>query len=105
VKDFMETKRVQLSSKEILEKDFKAGFRCYDQDEVDQFLDVIIKDYEQFQKEIDRLKEENTKLRKEVQRVGEQPKAQNNGAGITNYDILKRLSNLAKHVFGSKLDD
>lgn len=101
----MDNKRVQLTSKEILEKDFKSGFRGYDQDEVDQFLDLIIKDYEQFQKEIDRLSDENNKLRKEVQRAGEQPKPQSNGAGITNYDILKRLSNLEKHVFGSKLYD
>ena len=26
-------------------------------------------------------------------------------AGTTNFDILKRLSNLEKHVFGSKLDE
>ncbi|ENI0857919.1 cell division regulator GpsB, partial [Listeria innocua] len=26
-------------------------------------------------------------------------------AGTTNFDILKRLSNLEKHVFGNKLDD
>ena len=24
---------------------------------------------------------------------------------VTNFDILKRLSNLERHVFGSKLDD
>ncbi|WP_261129051.1 cell division regulator GpsB [Bacillus sp. Marseille-Q3570] len=101
----MDNKRVQLTSKEILEKDFKSGFRGYDQDEVDQFLDIVIKDYEQFHKEIDRLNEENVKLRKELQRSGEQTKTQSNGAGITNYDILKRLSNLEKHVFGSKLYD
>jgi len=27
------------------------------------------------------------------------------GSGVTNFDILKRLSNLEKHVFGSKLDE
>ncbi|HJV15879.1 MAG TPA: cell division regulator GpsB, partial [Bacillales bacterium] len=26
-------------------------------------------------------------------------------AGTTNFDILKRLSNLEKHVFGNKLYD
>ncbi|WP_257352156.1 cell division regulator GpsB [Pseudalkalibacillus decolorationis] len=101
----MDTKKLRLNAKEILEKDFKTGFRGYDQDEVDQFLDVVIKDYEQFHKEIDRLNEENVKLRKEVQRSSEQPKPQTSTAGITNYDILKRLSNLEKHVFGSKLYD
>ncbi|WLD91751.1 cell division regulator GpsB [Alkalihalobacillus sp. AL-G] len=101
----MDMKKLRLNAKEILEKDFKTGFRGYDQDEVDQFLDVVIKDYEQFHKEIDRLNEENVKLKKEVQRSGEQSKSQTNSPGITNYDILKRLSNLEKHVFGSKLYD
>lgn len=45
-------KRLNLTAKEILEKDFKQGFRGYDQDEVDKFLDLIIKDYENFQKNL-----------------------------------------------------
>jgi len=34
------------------------------------------------------------------------PKRQTAGsAGTTNFDILKRISNLEKHVFGSRLFD
>jgi DivIVA domain-containing protein len=102
----MSEKRFNLTAKEILEKDFKQGFRGYDQDEVDKYLDLIIKDYEQFQKEYDRLLQENNRLKKDAQNVSEQtrrvPVAQ---SSTTNSDILQRLSNLEKHVFGNKLFD
>ncbi len=91
--------KIRLTAKEILEKDFKSGFRGYDQDEVDQFLDLVIKDYETFHQEIERLQQENLRLKKQAE---ESPKPQP-AANTTNYDILRRLSNLEKHVFGSKL--
>ncbi|MFB8734974.1 DivIVA domain-containing protein [Bacillus sp. SL00103] len=37
--------KVKLSAKEILEKEFKTGVRGYKQEEVDKFLDMVIKDY------------------------------------------------------------
>ncbi|MFD5707675.1 DivIVA domain-containing protein, partial [Bacillus subtilis] len=40
--------KVKLSAKEILEKEFKTGVRGYKQEDVDKFLDMIIKDYETF---------------------------------------------------------
>lgn len=94
--------KVKLTAKDILEKDFKAGFRGYDQDEVDQFLDVVIKDYEAFQQEVERLQQENARLKKQIE---EAPKRPATPTSNMNYDILKRLSNLEKHVFGSKLYD
>ncbi|WP_458412871.1 cell division regulator GpsB [Schinkia sp. CFF1] len=101
--------KVKLTAKEILEKDFKSGIKGYNKDEVDQYLDLIIKDYETFQQEIESLQQENLRLKKqleEVQRKGSAaPAASSVGTGNTNYDILKRLSNLEKHVFGSKLFD
>ena len=76
--------KIKLTAKDILEKEFKTGMRGYQQEEVDKFLDLIIKDYEAFHKEVEQLKQ--------------QPVYNN-----TNTDILKRLSNLEKAVFGSKL--
>ena len=38
-----------LSAKEILEKDFKIDAKGYRPQEVDQFLDLIIKDYVDFE--------------------------------------------------------
>lgn len=99
----MTLNRVQLSEAEILEKDFKKSMRGYNEEDVDEFLDIIIKDYEAFAQEIDRLKQENERFRKSV----EQPKARKQQAAPTqvNYDVLKRLSNLEKEVFGQKNND
>ncbi|MDP4083830.1 MAG: cell division regulator GpsB [Bacillota bacterium] len=96
--------KVKLTAKDILEKEFKSGVRGYKQEEVDKFLDLVIKDYETFHQEIDELQQENLRLRKQLEEASRrQPVSQ--AAGTTNFDILKRLSNLEKHVFGNKLYD
>lgn len=100
----------ELTQKEILEKDFKTKVRGYDPTEVDEFLDVVIRDYESYQNELDKLKSENNrlldKLDEQAKQMSTQSQSQNQaGSNVTNFDILKRLSNLERHVFGSKLDD
>ncbi|WP_163654076.1 cell division regulator GpsB [Listeria sp. PSOL-1] len=101
-----------LTAKEILEKEFKTGLRGYYSEEVDGYLDKIINDYNTYEKEITELKAEIARLMEELnqspQRVDKEgfqntPPVQ--PAGTTNFDILKRLSNLEKHVFGNKLDE
>lgn len=93
--------KVKLTAKDILEKEFKTAMRGYKQEEVDKFLDYIIKDYETFHQEIEELQQENMRLKKQIEEASRRPATQT--AGTTNFDILKRLSNLEKHVFGSKL--
>lgn len=101
--------------KEILQKEFKSKMRGYDPIEVDEFLDNVIKDYEAFNKEILSLQEENSRLTAKLEQASkvsqtmptrsggmqEAPKS----AAVTNFDILKRLSNLEREVFGKKLDE
>ncbi|HLR75471.1 MAG TPA: cell division regulator GpsB [Virgibacillus sp.] len=99
----MDTKRVQLTSKDILEKDFKTAMRGYNQEEVDEFLDMIIKDYNSFQKLIEELQSENERLKKNSNQMRTRAAVQPNHQ--VNYDILKRLSNLEKEVFGRKYAD
>ena len=96
--------KIKLTAKEILEKEFKTGVRGYKQEDVDKFLDLIIKDYETFHQEIEELQQENLRLRKQMEDTSRRQATQAT-AGTTNFDILKRLSNLEKHVFGSKLDN
>ena len=96
--------KVKLTAKDILEKEFKSGMRGYKQEDVDKFLDLIIKDYETFHQEIEDLQQENMRLKKQVEESNRRAPAQQQ-TGTTNFDILKRLSNLEKHVFGSKLYD
>ncbi|KRM72668.1 cell division regulator GpsB [Lacticaseibacillus brantae] len=106
--------KIQYGPKDILDKDFTKKVRGYDPDEVDQFLDGIIRDYESFVAEIDRLNEDNARLLSRVDELTKQLSVSKNvstgstpntNAAATNYDILKRLSNLERHVFGSKLAD
>lgn len=106
---------IQLTEKDIIEKDFKTGLNGYKKEEVDEFLDIIIKDYEVFRMEVERLTLENTRLKKQLSdtkaadvsqelksRVTVNPSSSQIGSA-TNYDILKRISNLEKAVFGNKL--
>ncbi len=96
-----------LTQREIVDKDFSNKLRGYDPEEVDQFLDIIIQDYKSFQEEIDELRADNDRLIEQLDKNSKQTRTQNqnsNQATVTNFDILKRLSNLERHVFGSKLD-
>ena len=93
--------KIKLTAKDILEKEFKSAMRGYKPEDVDKYLDYVIKDYETFHQEIEELQQENMRLRKQLEEASKRPATQT--AGTTNFDILKRLSNLEKHVFGSKL--
>ena len=99
-----------LTQREIVDKDFKTKLRGYDPDEVDAFLDLIIQDYKSFQDEIEELRADNDRLIEELDETSKQSdfRAQSQGGNqstVTNFDILKRLSNLERQVFGAKLDE
>lgn len=96
--------QIKLTAKDILEKEFKTAVRGYRQEEVDKFLDLIIKDYETFNQTIEELQQENLRLKKQVEELAKRQPVQQM-TGTTNFDILKRLSNLEKHVFGNKLNE
>ncbi|WP_077326614.1 cell division regulator GpsB [Virgibacillus siamensis] len=98
----MNANRIQLSGKDILEKEFKTAIRGYHQEEVDEFLDTVIQDYEAYQQEIEKLKQENERLRKQSDQSRTRSTTPNHQV---NYDVLKRLSNLEKAVFGKKYAD
>lgn len=98
----MSTNEIQLNGKAILEKDFKTAMRGYNQDEVDEFLDIIINDYEKLQQQIETLQLENDRLKKRADQPTTRPSRQN---PQSNYDVLMRLSNLEKEVFGKKFSD
>ncbi|SDJ68154.1 cell division regulator GpsB [Sediminibacillus albus] len=94
--------RIQLSGKDILEKNFKTAMRGYNQEEVDEYLDTIIQDYEAYQQEIERLRQENERLKRQSDPSRTRTAPTNHQV---NYDILKRVSNLEKAVFGKKYAD
>lgn len=95
--------RVELTTEDILEKKFKKQFFGFKQEEVDNFLDKVIKDYQAFENEIKMLKEELERFKKSSNNQQQQQRPQKQQAPYqVNYDILKRVSNLEKAVFGKK---
>ena len=96
-----------LTAREILEKDFKIDARGYRPQEVDQFLDLIIKDYvsaenseKRHEAEISALEQENAKLKAEIRRLKASLDIAGSNKGVTNVDLLKRISDLEKVVYG-----
>ena len=96
-----------LTAREILEKDFKIDARGYRPQEVDQFLDLVIKDYVDFEAttkrlvtEIKALESDNAKLKAEIRNLKASLDIANSNKGVTNVDLLKRISDLEKVVYG-----
>lgn len=102
--------KITLTPQEILEKDFKIDTRGYRLKEVDQFLDVIIGDYEQFFAIIDSLEKEKAELLREIMALkqdlrnakmnAEIARKNTDTTEVSNLDILRRLSQLEKEVYG-----
>ena len=106
--------KISLKPQDILEKEFKIDTRGYRLKEVDQFLDTIIGDYEQFLNIINSLEKEKAELMAEIMSLKQELRnsrlsvevARNNvdNSEVTNIDIIKRLSQLEKMVYGLKSD-
>ena len=106
--------RILLTGKDILEKEFKVDAKGYRPQEVDKYLDIIIRDYEEYDKilkEVDKEKkdliEDNIKLKQEVRKLRMQLEVLKEnatvGAGVSNNaDILRRISNLEKIIYGKE---
>ena len=104
--------RIKFTPKDILEKNFKIDMRGYTPKEVDQFLDDVIGDYEQFLEIINNLEKEkaaliseNMSLKQELRntKLNIEVASKNvDGAQVTNVDIMRRLSQLEKMVYSQK---
>lgn len=109
---------IKFTAQDILHKQFKEKSigKGYDVDDVDSFLDDVIKDYDTFNKELHRLQDENDRLKAKVDELNRQvevgssigsstPSANSGVNSATNMDILKRLSNLERRVFGAQMGE
>lgn len=107
--------KIKLMPQDILEKNFKIDTRGYRLKEVDQFLDEIISDYEQFLEIINNLEKEKADLLAEIMRLKQELRnsrlsvevASNTRSlgEVTNVDIMRRLSQLEKMVYNSRNND
>ena len=103
---------ITLNPKDILNKSFSFSTRGYAPEEVDAFLDQVIGDYKEFVRFIKLLDNENTKLLDEINGLktelrnlkmefdSVQELSDTGSFTTTNVDLLRRLSNLEKTVYG-----
>ena len=111
----MYQEQFNLSSKAILEKEFKIDTRGYRLKEVDQYLDLIISDYDKFfqilkekEQEKEELLDEIMALKQEIRNLktsleiakGAEDEESAGSKSVSNIDIMKRLSQLEKIVYG-----
>ena len=93
----------------MYEKQFKIDARGYRPQEVDNFLDIIIKDYAEFkrmirgyEKEYQRLSSENTNLKAQLRQLQtelETKESEEDTSAVSNVDLLRRISQLEKFVY------
>ena len=107
----MYQERIMLTPKDILEKEFKIDTRGYRPQEVDKFLDTIISDYEEIfalmrenEREKKELIDENMQLKGEIRslRTKLEMMKESGPTETNNADLLRRLSNLEKIIYGEK---
>jgi len=100
--------KISLTPKEILEKEFSIDTRGFRPQEVDQFLDIVIKDYQKFESiikqkdfELKEMFEENLNLKRENRILKDNVDiVKNTDTKTTNVDIIRRLSQLEKIIYG-----
>ncbi len=106
----MYPERIMLTVKDIYEKEFKLDTRGYRPQEVDKFLDLVMRDYEEFvsinnelRTEVKELTADNLKLKQEIRalkmKIDVLRENADSDTGNT-VDVLKRLSNLEKIIYG-----
>ena len=102
--------KISLTMQDILEHEFKVDARGYRMQEVDQFLDVIIRDYNEYnniiknlKKENQMLTDENTSLKQELRNLKSSIETVKGGEKeITYVDLLRRISQLEKIILGKE---
>ena len=94
-----------------IKKEFKIDTRGYRPQEVDKFLDLIIKDYEEMNaiiKELENDKQElvsdNVLLKQEVRKLKTKLDVleDSNSSNTSNADVLRRISKLEKIIYGKE---
>ena len=100
-----------ITSLEIKDKTFGVQFRGFNREEVDEFLDDVIKDYETYAALVKSLRLEIAELKEELLKKNQVAPTQSDSlelgstTSMTNFDILKRLNRLEKEVFGKQIVD
>lgn len=96
---------LKLNAEKIFNKDFSIDFKGYSPQEIDEFLDVVIKDYQIAEKVLDEMFDENRRLKYQVATLEAEIielkaalAVNENSNDSSNIDILKRLARLEEVI-------
>ncbi len=96
-------KRFNLKSEDVFNKQFNIDFKGYTAEEVDMFLDLVIEDYQNYEKMVSELGSTLQRYEATIealqQKLNSIDKAEPTTTAYSNVDILKRLSRLEAEVF------
>ena len=105
--------RLLLTPKDILEKEFKIDTRGYRPQEVDKVLDMVISDYNAYNsmirekdRQIDALNNQILELKQKLRNAkANMDIVKNSERQVTNVDLLRRISELEKIIYGRNNDN
>lgn len=94
---------LKLSAEEIYNKNFSIDFKGYAPEEIDQFLDVVIKDYQIVEKMVDEMFNENKRLKYQIATLEAEiielkANVKVEESEPQNLDILRRLARLEEII-------
>ncbi len=97
---------IKLTPRDILQKEFKIDTRGFCLKEVDAYLDDISIYYQAYDKIVSELEDENEKMRDEILNLKQEIRDLRGALEgrpqetVSNVDVLRRLSQLEKIVYG-----
>jgi len=100
--------KLNLTAKEVLDKSFEKDFKGYNSDQVDDFLDVVIEDYQLMEENVKELLDLISSLQNEVKALQDRNvelegmrKAfdLSKTTSYSSVDLLKRISRLEEEVY------
>jgi DivIVA domain-containing protein len=105
----MNVEKTKLSLTDVLNKEFNIDFKGYSASDVDAFLDIVLEDYQIYDRNIkdlssrivlleNKLTDSNNKL---VELNGKE-KGNKNSNSYNSVDLLKRVSRLEQEIFKNK---
>jgi len=103
-------KEFQLDIDKILNQEFSVDFKGYSPQEVDQFLDMVIQDFQTYDSVIEELEERlrtalknNANLKNSITELeGKVSSFKNMDGNINQIDLIRRIARLEEIVFRKK---
>lgn len=109
----MKADEILLTPDMLYNWDFKMDARGYRPQEVDKVLDMVISDYQTFQRKVKEKDEQIESMTNEILDLKQKLRnakanmdiVKNSNHEVTNVDLLRRISQLEKIIYGKDINE